>query len=76
MTFSAPLTVVRDFKTHAIGISKKRCPIVRGVLRVVLCLGSFDARCAKLNGHGYDVGHRIDAKAEVMQSGRIGIVRG
>jgi len=76
MTFSTLQTVVCDFEANAIGVGEERCPIVRSVLSVELCLRRLDAGATKLSGYGSNFGRRINAEAEVVQPRGIGVVCG
>ena len=57
MALSTLQTVVRNFESNAIGVGEERCPIVRSVLRVELCLRRLDAGATKLSGYGCHFGH-------------------
>ncbi len=74
MALSAFQPVICDLKTDAIGVGKECCPIVRGVLRIELCLRCHDAGATKLSGYGSNPVRRLNAEAEVVQSRGIRIV--
>ena len=67
MALSAFQPVVCNLKAYAIRVGEVRCPIVRGIIRVELCLRCLDAGATKLSGYGSDSVRRVNAEAEVVQ---------
>ena len=74
MAFSAFLAIVRHFEAKAIGISEKRRPVIRRIVGVERGFRGCNASCLKLAGNGHHVSDGLNAKAEMMKPGSVGIV--
>lgn len=76
MALAALLPVIGDLKTDAVRVGEKSRPVIGRVAGIILCLGGINARAAQCPGNRHDILDAIHAQAEVMQAGRMGIMRG
>ena len=76
MAFATLHAEIGDLEANAIGVSKKSCPIVRRIVRVMLCFRCFDANLTKPGGYSHHIICQVYPEAKVVESRRISVVYG
>src|SRR3954467_7208424 len=73
-SLAALLSKIRDFQSHAVGIREEQSVVVDCVFGEESRGADFDAGGGERGGDAIDVPLALDAQANVMQAGRVGIV--
>lgn len=73
-TLAPLLPVVGHFEANAVRITEEYRPIVGGIFREVARFADINAGTPECCSRSSDIGHGFNPEAQVMQSGRIGIM--